>query len=340
MRAAVLHGPNDLRVDDVDVPVPGPGEVVLRIRSATTCATDVKMFQRGHPALGPYPARLGHEFAGVVEACGPGVTAVAPGDAVFCADSAPCGRCVRCGAGRANLCDDLMYLLGGFAEQVLVPARIASVNMHRLPDGLAMEQAPMAEPLACALLAVDRVAPQKRQEVIVLGAGSMGLFLTAALRARECDPIVFDPHPERLALATRFGAVATLEAQRSHADVERAQVHHPRHVFEAVGRPDAWELAVQMVEPGGTVMFVGGCERTATVQVPTFRVHYEEVTLRGSYHHTPTHIGRALELLTDAAFDWAALVGPAVGLDALGDLLHSGRPSVTGHLKQLVDPSC
>src|SRR5436305_13882531 len=127
MRAAVLYGPGDLRVDDVPEPEPGPGEVVLRIESATTCATDVKMFQHGHPALGPYPARFGHEFAGVVEARGPEVSRVEPGQPVFCADSAPCGRCPQCAVGRGNLCEDLQFLLGGFAEQLLVPARVVSV---------------------------------------------------------------------------------------------------------------------------------------------------------------------------------------------------------------------
>src|SRR5207302_725929 len=128
-------------------------------------------------------------------------TEVEAGDAVFCADSAPCGRCARCADGRPNLCEDLLYLLGGFGEQVLVPRRVASVNIHRLPAGVPMYRAPLAEPLACALLAVARAAVLKRRFAVVVGAGSMGLFLTAALRDRGADPIVIDPHPERLALA-------------------------------------------------------------------------------------------------------------------------------------------
>jgi len=168
----------------------------------------------------------------------------------------------------------------------------------------------------------------------------MGLFLTAALRERGCRPIVYDPHPERLTLAAAFGAVGWAQAERGPADVGHARVARASHVFEAVGRPEAWELAVEMVEPCGTVMFVGGCERTSTVQVRTARIHYEEVTLRGSYHHTPSHIARALRLLTDDSFDWDALVGPAIALGDLEPMLASGRPSATGHLKQRVDPSC
>jgi L-iditol 2-dehydrogenase len=340
MRAAILHGPRDLRIEDVAPVDPQPGEVVLRIASATTCATDVKMFERGHPALGPYPARFGHEFAGVVEACGAGVTNVEPGDAVFCADSAPCGACSPCREGRPNLCENLQYLLGGFAEQLLVPPAVASVNIHRLPAGLPMERAPMAEPSACALLAVERAAPPPGSTAIVMGAGSIGLFLTAALRRTGCDPIVLDPHNGRLDLAIEFGAASCVRVTRTDEDVRVARALHAPYVFEAVGRPEAWEQAVQMVAAGGTVMFVGGCERAATVTVPTFRLHYEEVGLMGSYHHTPRHIAAALDLLTDDSFMWDKLAGPPIGLDALGAMLASGRCSSTGHHKQRVDPRC
>jgi L-iditol 2-dehydrogenase len=340
MRAAVLYGLSDLRVVDVATADPQPGEVVLRIASATTCATDVKMFERGHPALGSYPARFGHEFAGVVEACGAGVANLHPGDEVFCADSAPCGACSRCEEGRPNLCEHLQYLLGGFAEELVVPPSVASVNVHRLPAGLPMDRAPMAEPLACALLAVDRAAPAPGSTVIVMGAGSIGLFLSAALRIRGCDPVVLDPHNDRLDLASHFGAASCVRVTRTPEDVRIARALHASWAFEAVGRPEAWEQAVQMVAPGGTVMLVGGCEREATVTIPTFRIHYEEVTLQGSYHHTPRHIAAALDLLTDESFAWDALAGPPIGLDALGAMLATGKPSSTGHRKQRVDPRC
>jgi L-iditol 2-dehydrogenase len=121
VKAALLHGPGDLRIEEIDDPVPGPGEVVLRIGAAATCGTDVKTVKRGHPTVTAYPSRLGHEFAGTVEAVGEGVANVAPGDVVFCSDSAPCGECRPCLRGRESLCEDLLYLLGGFAEKLLVP---------------------------------------------------------------------------------------------------------------------------------------------------------------------------------------------------------------------------
>ena len=141
MRAAVLHAPGDLRIEAVAEPEPGPGEVVMDIGAALSCGTDVKSVLRGHPSIAAYPSRLGHEFAGVVAAVGAGVRTVSPGDRVFCGNSAPCGVCRACVRGRESLCEDLLYLLGGFAEQVLVPQRIVERNRHRVPDGLELQTA-------------------------------------------------------------------------------------------------------------------------------------------------------------------------------------------------------
>jgi L-iditol 2-dehydrogenase len=328
MRAALLHGPGDLRVEDVADPEPGPGEVVLRVAAAASCGTDVKSVLRGHPSITSYPARLGHEFAGVVDAVGDGVSHVAPGDEVFCGNSAPCGVCAQCRRGRETLCEDLLYLLGGFAEKVLVPERVARVNLHRLPSGLSLELAPLAEPLACAVHALDAVDIRPGDAVAIVGAGSLGLMLCGLAASAGAAPIVLDPHEERLAAATRFGAVETVRATRGERDVARVrELTEGRGawlVIEAVGRPEAWELAVAMAAPGGTVNLFGGCARDSTFTIPTARVHYEEVTLLGTYHHTPAYLARALEVLAAGEWPWAELAGPVIALDALPDAL-AGR---------------
>jgi L-iditol 2-dehydrogenase len=322
VKAALLYGPADLRIDEVAAPEPGPGEVVLAIRAALTCGTDRKMYYRGHPALGPYPSRFGHEFAGVVAAVGEDVAGFSPGDHVFCANSAPCGACVQCGRGRPNLCEDLLYLLGGFAEQILVPARLVAQNLHPLPAGGGLELAPLAEPLACALHAVDGAAVMPDDRVAIVGGGALGLLLCALVRRAGGRPIVLDPHQERLDLAERFGAEGTIRAKRGSVDVERLRRRLPGgrgadQVFEAVGRPEAWELAIEMARPGGVVNLFGGCPRDSTVAVSTYRVHYEELRLQGSYHHTPGCIAQALELLAAEPPPWAELCGPTIGLEAL-----------------------
>lgn len=316
----------------------------MQIKAAMTCSTDRKMYLRGHPALGGYPARFGHEFAGVIAAVGQGVTNFCPGDSVFCANSAPCGICFQCQRGRFSLCEDLLYLLGGFAEQILVPDRIVRSNLHHLPHSLSVEQAPLAEPLACVLHAVDRADTSLGDWVAILGGGALGLMLCGVLCRAGARPIVLDPHPERLALALRFGAEATILAERGPSDVDRLRQAIPGsrgadQVFEAVGRPEAWEVAVQMARPGGIVNLFGGCTKGSKVSFPTFRLHYDEVRVQGTYHHTPRYIAEALEMLAQGETPWAHLCGPRIGLQDLPTALGgsaAGRDASL--LKYLVVP--
>lgn len=328
MRAARLHAPGDLRIETVPDPTPGPGEAVLSIAAALTCATDVKSVSRGHTSIAGYPSPLGHEFAGIVEAVGPGVGNVRVGDAVFCGNSAPCGDCFQCRRGRQSLCEDLLYLLGGFGERLVVPERIVRTNVLPLPRDLELRLAPLAEPLACAVHALDAVDVRPGDAVAVVGAGSLGLMLCALAADAGARPIVLDPHEERLARAPAFGAAETVKAERGVPDVAAVKALTAGRgapvVIEAVGRPETWELAVAMACPGGTVNLFGGCARDTTFAVPTERVHYEEVTLVGTYHHAPRFLARALELLAEGRRPWRELCGPVIGLDDLPDAL-AGR---------------
>lgn len=301
MRAAILHGPRDLRVEEVDEPRAGPGEVVLEIRAAGTCGTDVKTYERGHRILGPYPARFGHEFAGIVAEVGDGVDAFAEGDEVFCANSAPCGECAQCARGNLTLCEDLLFLLGGFGERLLVPERIVRKNLHRLPPGLPLELAPLAEPLACAVRAVEVARVEAGERVAIVGAGPLGRMLGRIVERAGADAILLGRHDDA----------------RIARGVDQS--------FEAVGTPETWELAVSLVRPGGAVNLFGGCPSGTTFSVPTERVHYEEVTLRGTFHHTPTHIRTAIELLVEDPAVWEELRGPRISLDEL-------EPALRGEL--------
>jgi L-iditol 2-dehydrogenase len=338
----VLHAPGDLRIAAVPEPAAGPGEVVLDVGAALSCGTDVKSVRRGHPSIAGYPSRLGHEFAGVVASVGEGVETVAPGDRVFCGNSAPCGVCRPCARGRESLCEDLLYLLGGFAEQVLVPERIVARNLHRVPDALDLQVAALAEPLGCVVHALDVVTVAPGDRAAVLGAGSLGLMHCALLASAGAAPIVLDPHPERLAAAERFGAAETITATRGPEDAERVRALTDGRgvdlVVEAVGRPEAWELAVAMAAPGGTVNLFGGCARDSTFTVPTARVHYDEVTLTATYHHAPRYLARALQILAAAEWPWAELCGPVIDLDALPDAL-AGRLAEHPPAKYTVLPS-
>jgi L-iditol 2-dehydrogenase len=176
--------------------------------------------------------------------------------------------------------------------------------------------------------ALDVVDIRPGDPVAILGAGSLGLMHCGLVASAGGLPIVVDPHPERLEAALKFGAAETVLAVRGPADVSRVREltegRGAELVIEAVGRPAAWELAVAMAAPGGTVNLFGGCARDSTFTIPTARVHYEEVTLLGTYHHAPRYLAHALEILAAGEHPWAELAGPEITLDQLPDAL-AGR---------------
>jgi L-iditol 2-dehydrogenase len=295
---------------DVADPVPGPGEVLVRVEAATTCGTDVKTWRRGHPMVTDYPARFGHEMAGEVTALGAGVTSVAPGDRVLVADSVACGECRFCTAGRPQICADPRWLFGGFAELMVAPEEA----LHAIPDGLPPEAAAMAEPLAAAVHAIARApARELAPDVGVLGGGPMGQMLAALLVADGRTVTLADRHAERRAQAEAAGAMSA----------ERLADHDV--VFEAVGRPDAWREAVQACARGGCVVFVGGCKGDTDASLPTRPLHYDELDLRGAFHHSPAEVDQALAALAAGALDWRALAAGPIGLDDLAQALGSGN---------------
>jgi len=306
VRAAVLFGPRDLRVEDVPEP---EGEVIVEIEAATTCGTDVKMWRHGHRILPPYPCRFGHETAGV---------RTDTGERVLVSDSVACEACGPCRAGRAQICRDPTWVLGGFAERIGAPARA----LHPIPHGLPAEAAAMAEPLAAAVHALQRGSDAT--DVGVLGGGPMGLMLTSLLIAQGRNVAVADPHPERRAQAAELGATAAEELTRHGL------------VFEAVGRAEAWRAAAAAAAPGGMVVLVGGCPSGTEVSFQTGPLHYEELELRGSFHHSAEEVTQALAALAADEALWRTLLGPTISLEQLPAAL--ATPTGGPAKKWVVDP--
>ncbi|MDX6376147.1 MAG: L-iditol 2-dehydrogenase [Gaiellaceae bacterium] len=291
MRAAIFHGPGDVRIERVPVPEPGPGEVLVRIDAALTDGTDAKCYLRGHPVLlAELPSPFGHEYAGTVAAAGAGA-GFAVGDPVAGANSAPCGHCARCLAGREELCTELFPLLNGaYAEYLLVPERITRQNLHRLPAGVEPAVGAMCEPLACALHGVEATEARAGDRVCVLGVGALGQMIAAALAARGCEVVALrstDPDPP--------GAFD--------------------RVIEAAGQPGAWERAVRLAAPGATVVLFGGLPAGTSVPVDAYRLHYEALTLRGVFHHAPRHVRASLELLARDPAPFRTLITHEFALD-------------------------
>ncbi len=301
MRALFFHGPGDVRLEEVADPEPAPGDVLVRIEVALTDGTDLKAFRRGHPVLlGEPPSPFGHEFCGID---------LATGRRVVAANSAPCGRCGACGRGQETLCESLLPLLNGaYAELLLVPERIARVNLLPVPDGLPPEVAALVEPLACCLHGVERARLGGGESVAVLGAGPIGLMLCACVADAGCRPVLVGGRAERRALAPEFGAAV--------GDGRGCDV-----AIEAAGTGEAWRDAVALARPGGTVVLFGGLPSGEQVPLDSHRLHYEELTVRGSFHHTPRTVRAALAFLASGARPWERLVTHRVSLERLPSLL-------------------
>lgn len=309
MKAAVFHAPGDVRVEEIADPVAGTGEVVVRIHRATTCGTDLKTYRRGHPTiLQKVPTPFGHEFAGTIAEVGPGVDPGRwqPDMAVVAANSAPCNRCPNCRRGRQSLCENLEFLWGAYAEFIAVPAPIVAQNLYLVPEGLSYAAASLTEPLACAVHGIAETGIEVGNIVAVNGAGPIGLFFVRLAVLRGAQVICCDLSAERLAVATRLGAAATVNVTDVPDQVAAVRELTPdgRGVdaaIEAVGLPEVWEKTVEMVRPGGTANLFGGAKGGSRFSVSTTLLHYSELTIKGVFHHTPHYVETALGLLASGA---------------------------------------
>jgi L-iditol 2-dehydrogenase len=294
-----LHGPGDVRVDDVPPPEPRQGDVVLEVEAALTGHAELRAFAEGSDALDGSPAPFGREVAGVD---------TRDGRRVVVAASAPCGRCAPCLANREALCRRPTVLEGALAERALVPARIAEVNLHPLPRGLDPAVGALADSLACCLHAVERADVKPSSLVAVLGAGPIGLMLCACVADAGGYVAAVGGRTSRHALAAAFGA---RPADPADADI----------VIEAAGTPAARRDALELVQPGGTVLLVGTPEPAEPIAADAERIHREELTLRGAAGHAPRHFRAALAFLASGAYPWDRLITHLVPLEGVAPLL-------------------
>jgi len=342
MKAQVFYAPGDLRFEDIPVPEPGDGEIVVKIDAALTCGTDVKVLRRGHPVMIPHvPTVFGHELAGTVGRVGRGVAAFREGDRVIAANSAPCRACRFCRGERENLCEDLLFVNGAYGEYIALPSRLVATNVVRLSDSLPARRAAFAEPLACALLGIERGRVAKDMTVAIIGHGPLGCLLALVAAQRGARVLLVGKPGWRLDHVKGLGIAECLDATAAPdlagqlrqctggAGVDVA--------VDATGRPEVWEQAMAAVGRGGTVVFFGGCAPGTSVTLDTRRAHYEELTLVGAFHHTPALIRQAVSLLESGGVMPDGLLTHTMGLgrvrEALG-LMAEGRA-----LKVLIEPS-
>lgn len=325
MKAAVLYGKEDVRVEQVVPAALKPGEARVQIEAALTCGTDLKVFKRGyHAKMIVPPAVFGHELAGVVsEVNEPSATAQwRVGDRVAVANSAPCGECFYCRQNQENLCDDLLFLNGAYAESIVVPARIVAKNLLPLRPETSFRDAALVEPLACVVQGAEDTQLSSGQRVLVLGSGPIGLMFVALAARLGCVVTVSGRGENRLEAARRLGAEQVVDASRA-ASIFQLKDRVFDVVIEAVGKPETWEQAVALVRKGGTVNFFGGCPSGTSVTLDTARIHYSNLKLLASFHHTPRAIRRALEFIEQRVVHAGDFINGECSLDELPRLFHS-----------------
>ncbi|MDR3390089.1 MAG: zinc-binding dehydrogenase [Rudaea sp.] len=314
MRAAVLHGREDIRIEQVPVPEAKPGELIVQVGAALTCGTDLKVFRRGyHARMIVPPALFGHELAGTVVQAGEGVEGFAPGDRVVALNSAPCGVCYFCERGQENLCDDLLFNNGAYAEYIRIPERIVKKNTLRVPDHVPLEHAALTEPLACAVHGFVDSKPRAGDTVAVIGGGPLGLMILHVAALAGYQVIALVRHDGQVEAARQLGAAHVVQTTNIRKAIRDTRALTPKErgvdiAIEAVGVPEAWQEAVELVRKGGTVNFFGGCAADTKVTLDTNRIHYSDITLRATFHHTPAICREALALIAGGRFQAGAFI--------------------------------
>ncbi len=322
MRQAILRGPRALDLVETAVPTSGPGEVVVRIRAALTCGTDLKTYRRGHPrlAFGPF----GHEATGDIASTGDGVDGFAVGQPVVFVPTAGCQLCAPCRRGFDNLCETQFreIALGAYGDYLLLPPRVVRRHLFPKPARLTYLEAAFLEPLACVVHGWARLGPIDRGPVAVVGLGPIGLLHVLEARRRGLDVIAVGRRAAGLAMAVRAGARGVIDATNvDPGPALRAMIGAgPEVIIECTGSPDVWRAAPSWAAPGGRVLLFGGLPGESEPAFDATRLHYGEVDLVSAFHYRTPDVHQALHLLEIGAIRPADLITALRSLDGIREV--------------------
>jgi L-iditol 2-dehydrogenase len=301
MSAAVLYGSEDVKIERVPIPAIADDEVLLRVQVALTDGTDLKVWRQGfHARMIQPPALFGHELSGTVAAKGSAVNGrVQMGARVVPSNSAPCNDCFYCRKGQPNLCENLLFNNGAYAEYIRIPGQIVRQNLLEIPDGVSFEDAALTEPLACVLRGIHETGIHAGDTVVVIGCGPIGLKFTRILSLRGVRVIAIGKRKSQMLVAKRLGAFATFDAAEIDNPIDQVirlteGGRGADAVIEAVGSEKSWEWALHMVRKGGVVNLFAGCAKGTEVTLDPWRLHYSEITIKSTFHHTPRFMREAL----------------------------------------------
>ena len=310
--ANILIEPGRVELREIKTPSPHNGEMLVEIKAALTCGTDLKAFKRGHPVI-PMPGVFGHEFSGIVASVGKKVKEFKEGDGIMAVHSAPCLECSYCKRKLYNLCDKLMdtKVLGTFAEYILLPPHIVKQNVFLKPGNLTFEEAAFLEPLSCVVHGIDPLYIKEDDYTLIIGAGPIGLLHLLLLKKKGSKVTVIDKHNEKLHVARRLGADFIFRTDKGEEIFNIKKITNGigfDYIFECTGIPEVWESSINYARKGGTVILFGGCKSGTTVTYDTGKLHYGEITLRGVFHFTPADVRRAYELLCEGKLGVSRLI--------------------------------
>lgn len=325
MRAMVFLGPEQLDLRQIPIPKPGPGELLVRVRSATTCGTDAKTYRRGHHLMVP-PTTFGHEFAGDIVEVGKKVENFEVGMRVVPHNSAPCQTCYYCKHGQENLCGDILWNFGAYAEYAIIPAPIVRLNTFEIPDQLSYAQASILEPLVSVTHGQRIIQIKPGEHVAIIGAGGpIGLMhVQMAVYAGAAQVIAVDLSDTRLQVAKRLGATSLINPNGQDPVEGIKQLTQGRGVdvsIESAGAKEAWLTAIQAVRKGGRVLWFGGLKGGTPIELDTHWIHYGELSLHGTFHGTPLDVHRSFELIRSGVIDTEALISEEQPLEAVEESL-------------------
>lgn len=339
MRVAMLVEPGRIELREERTPTVPPGGMVVRIRAALTDGTDLKTYRRGHPKM-PMPTRFGHEFCGDVAAVAEGVESFAPGDAVMCVHTAPCGECFWCRHEQEELCEDLMpaMLLGAYADCIAVPKRIVERNAFHKPPSVTYTEGAFLEPLACVVHSVAMLASVRDASIAILGNGGFGILHGLLLQRAGANVMIFGRRPERIELTRSLGlqSIDATAAPIREAILKRTDGRGADAIIECTGTAELWDAAPSLVRRGGTVSFFAGLPAETRVSFLAARLHYDEVRLIAPFHFRPADVRSAFELIAQRALPLTQLVSHAYSLDQIESAFRELDAGVG--LKFLIEP--
>ena len=325
MRAVVYRGPQNLQIEEVPIPEIRADEMLIKVRSATTCGTDVKTYLRGHPKYPP-PFQFGHEFAGDIVDVGPMVENLKAGMRVTASCFGPCGACYPCKHHQENLCENMAYNFGTYAEFVRLTGPFVRWNTLVIPENLSYPQAALLEPLASVVHGHKLLNIRAGEKVAILGGGgAIGLMhLQLAKASGAAETIAADLVDERLEFATKLGASRVFnpgQADLREAILEMTGGRGVDVAIECAGTKQTWEAATQIVRKGGRVLWFGGLRGGTTVELDAAAIHYGEITLYNTHGNAPADFWEACNLVAAGIVDTRYLLSGEMPLEQTEEAL-------------------